>query len=118
VEVKVPVKGKGKNVQTMSAEVFNHLANLAAFELSTGEGEYLRKELNEQLRALSELEAIEISEDIPITSHGVPYAAAIKPSLREDIIEICPEAEDILDQAPEVEERYIVVPDIPSEALE
>jgi Asp-tRNA(Asn)/Glu-tRNA(Gln) amidotransferase C subunit len=40
------------------------------------------------------------------------------PSLREDIIEICPEADDILDQAPEVEERYIVVPDIPSEALE
>ena len=114
----MPTKGKGEAVQAITVDIFNHLVDLAAFELSPEEGEYLRKELNEQLRAIRELEAIEVSEEIPITSHGVPYSAAIKPSLRDDIIEMCPEADDILGQAPEVEERYIVVPDIPSEALE
>jgi len=114
----VPSKAKGEIKQTITVEIFNHLVDLAAFELSPEEGEYLRKELNEQLRSIRELESIEVSEEIPITSHGVPYSAAILPPLREDIIEKCPEADDILDQAPEVEERYIVVPDIPSEALE
>jgi len=114
----VPTKGQDEVAQAITVDIFNHLVNLAAFELSPEEGEYLRKELNEQLRAIRELEAIEVSEEIPITSHGVPYSAAIRPSLREDIIEMCPEADDILDQAPEVEERYIAVPDIPSEALE
>ena len=118
MEVKVPTKAKAKAEQAITVAIFNHLVDLAAFELPPEEGEYLRKELNEQLRAIRELEAIEVSEDIPITSHGVPYSAAIMPSLREDIIEICPEADDILEQAPEVEDRYIVVPDIPSEALE
>ena len=114
----MPTKGKGEGAQAITADIFNHLVDLAALELPPDEGEYLRKELNEQLRAIRELEAIEVSEEIPITSHGVPYSAAIMPPLREDIIERCPEADDILDQAPEVEERYIVVPDIPSEALE
>jgi len=114
----VPTKGKDKLSQAITLDIFNHLVDLAAFELSSEEGEYLREELNEQLRAIHELEAIEVSDEIPITSHGVPYSAAIMPPLREDIIEICPEADDIIDQAPEVEERYIVVPDIPSEALE
>jgi aspartyl/glutamyl-tRNA(Asn/Gln) amidotransferase C subunit len=118
VEVKVSTNAKGKAEQAISAEIFNHLVDLAALELSPEEGDYLRKELNEQLRAIRELEAIEVSEKIPITSHGVPYSATMMPSLREDVIEVCPEADDILDQAPEVEERYIVVPDIPSEALE
>lgn len=114
----MPTKAKGEVAQAITVEIFKHLVDLAAFELPPEEEEYLRKELNEQLRAIRRLEAIEVSEDIPITSHGVPYSVAIMPSLREDIIEICPEADDILDQAPEVEERYIVVPDIPSEALE
>ncbi|MGB2895561.1 MAG: Asp-tRNA(Asn)/Glu-tRNA(Gln) amidotransferase subunit GatC [Anaerolineales bacterium] len=114
----MPTKGQDDVAQAITVDIFNHLVDLAAFELSPEEREYLRKELNEQLRAIRELEAIDVSEEIPITSHGVPYSAAIMPSLREDIIEKCPEADDILGQAPEVEERYIVVPDIPSEALE
>ncbi len=114
----MPTKGKDEAGQAITVDIFKHLVNLAALELPAEEGEYLRKELNEQLRAIRELEAIEVSEEISITSHGVPYSAAIAPSLREDIIEVCPEADDILAQAPEVEERYIVVPDIPSEALE
>lgn len=103
---------------TITQEIFDHLVQLAAFELSEQEGEYLRKELNAQLSAIRELEAIEVDPEVPITSHGVPYPPAIKPVLREDQIEECPEAEDILAGAPSTEDRYIIVPDIPHEELE
>jgi aspartyl/glutamyl-tRNA(Asn/Gln) amidotransferase C subunit len=47
----------------------------------------------------------------------VPYTEPIRPELREDVIDPCKEADEILAQAPEVQDRYIVVPDIPSEEL-
>ncbi len=102
----------------ITKEIFDHLVELAAFELDEQEASYLLSELNDQLRSVGELEAIEIEGDVSITSHGVPYTDAISLPLREDVVEECEEADDILDQAPEVEERYIVVPDIPHEALE
>ena len=102
----------------ITQEIFNHLVQLAAFELSQEEGEYLRKELNAQLGAIRELEAIEIDPEVPITSHGVPFPPAITPALREDEIRDCPEAEDILAGAPSTNERYIIVPYIPHEELE
>jgi aspartyl/glutamyl-tRNA(Asn/Gln) amidotransferase C subunit len=104
-------------ITPINPEVFNHLVDLAAMELSEEEGEYLRQELNHQLQAIHELEAIEVDESTPITSHGVPYAPAIRPSLRKDEIESCPEADDIVERAPETVERYIIVPDIPHEDL-
>jgi aspartyl-tRNA(Asn)/glutamyl-tRNA(Gln) amidotransferase subunit C len=102
----------------ITKDIFNHLVDLAAFELEAEEAEYLYRELNGQLEAIRELEAIEVGEEVPITSHGVPYTAAISQPLREDVIQACEEAEEILNQAPEVEVRYIVVPDIPHEELE
>jgi len=71
-----------------------------------------------QLKAVRELAAIQAGEDVPITSHGVPYTSATSPALRADAAVVCPDAQAILDQAPEVEERYIVVPDIPGTELE
>ena len=56
----------------ITRRVFDHLVALAAFELEHEEAEYLRGELNEQLRAIRELEAIPVEEDVPITSHGGP----------------------------------------------
>ena len=38
--------------------IFNHLVDLAAFRLEAEEAEYLRRELNGQLEAIRELEAI------------------------------------------------------------
>ena len=104
--------------EEITREIFDHLVLLAAFELDEAEAEYLREELNGQLKAVHELEAIEMEGDIPITSHGVPYGHAIRPLLREDVAVPCEEAEDILSQAPEVEDRFIVVPDIPHTELE
>ncbi|MBN1266513.1 MAG: Asp-tRNA(Asn)/Glu-tRNA(Gln) amidotransferase subunit GatC [Anaerolineales bacterium] len=102
----------------ITPEIFQHLVDLAALELDPEETDYLRKELNGQLKAISELEAIEVDNMIEITSHGVPYTKAIRPPLREDMIKPFANPEAILAQAPEVEENYIVVPVIPHTELE
>jgi aspartyl-tRNA(Asn)/glutamyl-tRNA(Gln) amidotransferase subunit C len=104
--------------EPVTPEVFQHLVQLAALELSPQEAEYLRGEMNGQMTAIRELEAIEIPAGLPITSHGVPYTAQISQPLRPDLIRPSAQADDILSQAPEVEERYIVVPDIPRTELE
>ena len=109
---------KNDSQELITPEIFVHLVQLAAFELTSEEGEYLRKELNAQMSAIRELEAIRVDPETSITSHGVPYSPAITPALREDLIESSPEAEDILAGAPDVQERYIIVPDIPHEELE
>ncbi len=103
--------------EEISRELFDHLVELAAIELNEEEAEYLRRELNRQLSAIHELEAIPLDADMPITSHGVPYTADIRPPIREDRWQPYPHPERILDGAPETEDRYIVVPDIPHEEL-
>jgi aspartyl-tRNA(Asn)/glutamyl-tRNA(Gln) amidotransferase subunit C len=102
----------------ISPEVFAHLVELAALALDPDESEYLRQQLNGQLRAIRALDAIELDEDLPITSHGVPYSAEQRPRIRGDAARESAQADAILDQAPEVQNRYLVVPDIPQEALE
>lgn len=99
--------------EEITPEIFAHLVHLAELELEPEEGEYLRRQLNGQLRAIHELAEIELDPATPITSHGVPYSPEARPALREDIVQPCAEADAILAEAPEREERYIVVPDIP-----
>jgi len=98
--------------------IFQHLVQLAAIELQAEEAEYLRRELNAQLTSIRDLEAIQIPDDLPITSHGVPYGPQIRPELREDEVLASDLADQILAQAPEVVDRYIVVPDLPRTELE
>jgi aspartyl/glutamyl-tRNA(Asn/Gln) amidotransferase C subunit len=102
----------------ITVEIFQHLVRLAQFDLTTEQGEYLRRQLNDQLKSIRQLEAIEVDEDTPITSHGVPYAPDILPSIRPDTIKGSGLADEILEGAPEKEDRYFVVPDIPHEELE
>lgn len=102
----------------ISTEIFRHLVRLAALELNDEEAEYLRAELNQQLQAIRELEAVDLQEDLPITSHGVPYSSETRPELRQDQAVPSDMADAILEQAPEVEERFIVVPDITRTELE
>jgi aspartyl/glutamyl-tRNA(Asn/Gln) amidotransferase C subunit len=107
-----------ESAEGMSKAVFEHLVELAAFALEEDESGYLHRELNNQLRAIRELEAIEVDDTLPIVSHGVPYTAAMSLPLREDKVEACPDADEILAQAPSCDGRFIVVPDIPQEELE
>jgi len=53
-----------------------------------------------------------------LTLPAIPYTDAVRPDLREDIIEPCEISQAILAQAPEIEENYIVVPVIPHTELE
>jgi len=102
----------------ISPELFKHLVELAALELGDAEAHYLRAELNKQLKSIDELAAIPVGADVPAISHGVPYAAAIRPALRPDQSEQSPTSPDILAQAPQTDDDYFVVPDIPHEELE
>lgn len=102
----------------ITRELFDHLVELAALELKPEEAEYLHIELNKQLKVIEELAAISVDDSTPLASHGVPYAAAIRPPLRADEIASSGIAAEILAQTPETEADYIVVPEIPHETLE
>lgn len=104
--------------EAITAEIFRHLVDLAALELDESEAEYLRAQLNSQLKAIRELEAIKLDDDdAGITSHGVPYTPAISSLPRDDSPAPSDLADAILKQAPEVDGRYLVVPDIPHTEL-
>lgn len=102
----------------ITPELFEHLVDLAAFAFDPNEAEYLRKELNNQLRAIHQLEAVPLDAEIKPASHGVPYTAQNRSGLREDSWEQCENPDEILAQAPQIEDRYIIVPDIPHTELD
>ena len=101
----------------ITPELFAHLVELAALELTPEEGEYLRGQLNGQLKAIRELERIPVPDDVPPAAHGVAFPPEIRPALRADETRPCVAAEKILRQAPEAEEGYFVVPEIPHTEL-
>ena len=103
--------------EQISVEIFNHLVDLAALELNSEQAEYLRRQLNNQLASIRELEAVPLDETVPINLHGVPYTEENSPLPREDEWIPCKDAQDILAQAPQVADQYIVVPDIPHTTL-
>ena len=103
----------------ITPEVFAHLVDLAALDLDPNEAEYLRKELNNQLKAIHELEAIPLSTSTQVASHGVPYTPETSPLLRPDIWQPYDDPQGILHQAPDSsDDGYLVVPDIPHADLE
>jgi aspartyl/glutamyl-tRNA(Asn/Gln) amidotransferase C subunit len=97
----------------ISLETFDHLVDLAALELDPKESEYLRQQLNNQLKSIHELEAVPLDENITITSHGIPYTRDISPDLRSDEWIPYSDPGEILRQTPQTDNGYIVVPDIP-----
>jgi aspartyl-tRNA(Asn)/glutamyl-tRNA(Gln) amidotransferase subunit C len=103
---------------TISLETFEHLVELAALELDAAQSDYLRSELNRQLKAIHELEAIPLDPAIPPALHGTPYPPEICPEMRADEWQPCPNPDEILAQAPELENGYIIVPDIPHTQLD
>ncbi len=102
----------------ISAVVFERLVDLASLELPKGEGEYLLKELNNQMISVEVLESIPVDAETGTAAHGIPYSEMNSPVPREDVARQDPHREDILKQAPELEDGYIVVPDISHEELD
>jgi len=97
--------------------LFNQLVDLAALELEPAEAEYLRGQLNNQLKAIRELASIPLDDSVPVTLHGVPYTPEISPPMRSDKWDPEPEPDRLLNAAPETEDGYLVVPEIPHEEL-
>jgi aspartyl-tRNA(Asn)/glutamyl-tRNA(Gln) amidotransferase subunit C len=103
--------------EKITADVFTHMVELAALELSAEEAEYLRRELNHQLTAIDELEAVPLDESIEPAAHGVPYTPQTSQGPRLDELQPFPEPSEILKGAPKSEDGYFIVPDIPHEDL-
>ena len=104
--------------ELITPDIFIHLVDLAALDLTPEQGEYLRRELNNQLKAIHELEAIPLDASVPISLHGVPYPRDICPPLRADEWHPYADSQLIIAQAPQSADGYIVVPDIPHTTLE
>lgn len=105
-------------MEEITPDVFEKLVKLAALELEPEEAEYLRGQLNNQLRTVHELVDIPLSADVPLASHGVPYPVEISSALRKDSWMPFAQPEEILEGAPQTEENYFVVPEIPHTRLE
>lgn len=101
----------------ITRDVFDHLVELAALYLDDEESEYIRGQLNQQLKAVNELVAIPLGDDVEASAHGVPYPAEISPEPRADEWQPYNNTDAILKQAPAVADRLIDVPDIPHTAL-
>lgn len=99
--------------EAISIPLFEHLVRLAALELNPAEAEYLRQQLNNQLKSIDELLAIPINPDIPAAAHGISYTPLSSQPPRRDHWQKGIETEQILKQAPELEDGFIVVPEIP-----
>lgn len=97
--------------EIIDKQTFNHLVDLAAFELDAEEAEYLRREMNKQIKIIQEMAAVEIDEDILLTTHGVTFTPELSPAVRRDEQQPSDEAEGILTQVPELRDGYIVVPE-------
>jgi aspartyl/glutamyl-tRNA(Asn/Gln) amidotransferase C subunit len=109
---------KGKIMSDLiTPEIFNHLVELAALELNPEEAEYIRRQLNNQLKAINELAAIPLDESILPAAHGVPYTPLTSPTPRPDVWLPFDDPAGLLAQAPETEDGYISVADIPHTTL-
>ncbi|MCW5732910.1 MAG: hypothetical protein KIS73_02225 [Enhydrobacter sp.] len=104
--------------EEITPELFNHLVELAALELTPQENEYLRGELNNQLKSIDELAAIQIPEGTPLAAHGVPFPPELRPAARPDEAQPSGLNAEILAGAPETAEGYLHVPGIPHQELD
>jgi aspartyl/glutamyl-tRNA(Asn/Gln) amidotransferase C subunit len=104
--------------EEISPELFNHLVDLAALELAPEEGEYLRRQMNNQLQAIHELGAIPLNAELAAASHGITYSKDMSAPIRKDDWIPNPDPGKLLQQAPETDDGYIIVPEIPHKELE
>lgn len=104
--------------ERITRETFDHLVKLAELELHPDEAEYLRGELNNQLEAIEQLQAIPLDEEIPISLHGVEYADGERQPLRPDTWQPFDNTAGILSQVPDLDDDQITVPEIPHKTLD
>jgi len=102
----------------ITPEIFAHLVELASFEFEPEQADYLRKQLNNQLKAISELDRIPLDASVEPSLHGVPYPENNSQPLRDDEAKAFPDRGKLTSQMPQFEDGYVIVPDIPHQILE
>jgi aspartyl-tRNA(Asn)/glutamyl-tRNA(Gln) amidotransferase subunit C len=103
--------------EAITPELFDYLVELAALELTSDEAQYLRRELNQQLKAIQELERIVVGDDVPAAARGVAYPPEVRAALREDVPVPSDLATTLLSGAPDFDDGYFIVPEIPHQDL-
>lgn len=98
-------------------ETFSHLVELASFEFEPDQADYLREQLNRQLKTIDELAAVPLEESLPMEIHGVPYPVERCQELRADESASFAGRDLLRDQFPKFEDGYVIVPDIPHQEL-
>lgn len=96
---------------------FSHLVELASFEFEPDQADYLREQLNRQLKTIDELAAVPLVENLPTEIHGVPYPQVNSQVLRADSSSAFPDRDLLTKQFPEFDNGYVIVPDIPHQEL-
>jgi aspartyl/glutamyl-tRNA(Asn/Gln) amidotransferase C subunit len=104
--------------QQIDPDTFAHLVDLASFEFEPEQADYLRQQLNNQLKAIQELTSIPLDESVPVSLHGVPYPVEISQALRQDVPSPFADGEALTAQMPQFEDGYVIVPDIPHQTLD
>ena len=99
-------------------DTFSHLVELASFEFEPDQADYLREQMNNQLKTIQELEAVPIDENMTVEIHGVPYPQNLSQALREDSSSTFPDRDELIGQFPRFEDGYVIVPDIPHQELD
>ena len=102
--------------EEISKEVFIALVQTGALDLSTGEAEDLRLEMNRQMRMIRGLDSIPLDEMQPVI-HGNPYPQGIRCDLRADEWQPFDNVRGILDGVPRIRENMIVSPDVPHQKI-
>ena len=101
----------------IDSETFSHLVELASFEFEPDQADYLRAELNRQLKTIDELAAVPLDDSLPAEIHGVPYPPENRQNLRSDESATFPDRDLLTGQFPQFEDGYVIVPDIPHQEL-
>lgn len=95
----------------ISREDVLHVADLAHLELTEGEVEKFREQLDAILTYIDKLKEVDVSGVEPMTPVLDAHAAA-DATLREDTVRRCDISKKVLAQAPEAKAPYFRVPKV------
>ena len=87
------------------------VAELAYLDLSDGELESYRKQINEILEYIGKLDELDTSQ-VPPMAQVLAEEQPVDATLRDDLVVACEVAQQILRQAPDPEAPYFRVPKV------
>ncbi|MFQ5696670.1 MAG: Asp-tRNA(Asn)/Glu-tRNA(Gln) amidotransferase subunit GatC [Myxococcota bacterium] len=90
---------------TITAEAVRGLARLAQLDLSQGEVEAMRRDLEAILEYVALLDELD-TDDVPVTSHGIDAATPLRPDRVDHVLP----RDEVLRNSPRHDGESLVVP--------